>query len=762
MRISLLSIVPATVLLGLAGCADRADAPLGPPSPPLAALSDGAHRGNDHFFFLPPMVPNPSYHGTFDAGLAPVVDICEWTGSGCLLPAVATFTTTTGPGSETVRVADDHYIVNWHTDLFPLDPGKVYRVRVTVAGTELGYADVSVVGSGREVKNVNTNEYIALVDGRTLPIKFRIEVGAVFVIGPDGGTANAADGQVQLVVPPGALATEVGIVVRPVPDSDYPPGLGIIPGTVYDFQPSGLVFAQPVHLTIAYDPANVPTGVPEATLTFLAVTAGVWDELPGTTVDETANTISGPIDRFSKKGGAAAASITVSPGAASLIIGQTVQLTPAVTDATGHPMVRRVFWESGDVAVATVDGNGLVAAVGAGSATITARAGRNVAQAQIASVPVVSVTPATAALLVGETVQLTAAVTDVSGNPVALPVQWSSSAPAVATVNGAGLVMAVAAGNATITALAGGVPAVAQVQVSAPSPGFWTYVAPMPTARGRLAAAVANGILYTVGGSWSGNLRNLEAYNPGTNTWAVRAYMPTQREAMSAASFNGIIYVVGGGPSIYSPALGTLEAYDPATNTWTTRAPMPTPRMYLGFAELNGILYAVGGHASGTFLATVEAYDPATNTWTTRAPLPTARNGLGLAVVNGILYAFGGYSPSGYVSRVDAYDTATNSWTPRAPMGVPRGYFASGVLHGVIYAAGGIGSPASGCNSASVCAIVEAYNPVTDAWATRASLATPRYATAGGVIGGLFYAAGGLYSPGAGTWDLSSVEAYHP
>ena len=36
-----------------------------------------------------------------------------------------------------------------------------------------------MVNSGKDLKNVDTNEYIALKDGRTLPIKFRIEEGAI-------------------------------------------------------------------------------------------------------------------------------------------------------------------------------------------------------------------------------------------------------------------------------------------------------------------------------------------------------------------------------------------------------------------------------------------------------------------------------------------------------------------------------------------------------------------------------------------------------
>lgn len=151
-----------------------------PSSAITSAISDSAHNsGNEHFYFLPPLVPSPSYSGIFDGTLSPVVVICIWTGTECSTE-ITQYSTQTGPGSETIRVdpIEQYYIVNWHTDQFSLDPSKTYRIRVLVDEIELGYADVDVVKNGSELKNVNTNEYIPLKDGRTLPIKFRIEKGA--------------------------------------------------------------------------------------------------------------------------------------------------------------------------------------------------------------------------------------------------------------------------------------------------------------------------------------------------------------------------------------------------------------------------------------------------------------------------------------------------------------------------------------------------------------------------------------------------------
>lgn len=175
------------LLIGL-GIASCHEGPTNPPSPggPAYTISDGAHQGNPHVFFLPPMLPDPSSRFTsrFEGSLDVAIHICVWdrTEESCG-PALAMYNSNAGPGSETVRVpaGAEYYLVNWHTDdmlnQFPLGAGEVYRIQVLVRGTVVAFADVEVVGTARELKNVNTDEFIPLLDGRTLPIKVRIEAG---------------------------------------------------------------------------------------------------------------------------------------------------------------------------------------------------------------------------------------------------------------------------------------------------------------------------------------------------------------------------------------------------------------------------------------------------------------------------------------------------------------------------------------------------------------------------------------------------------
>jgi uncharacterized protein YjdB len=167
------------------------------------------------------------------------------------------------------------------------------------------------------------------------------------------------------------------------------------------------------------------------------------------------------------------ASVTVSPASASLTVGATTQLTATPKDANGTALSgRTVTWATSNAAVATVSASGLVTGVAAGSATITAtsegKSGTSAITVTNPPVASVTVTPAIASLVVGATVQLTATLKDVLGNPLSgRVVTWSSNAPGVAAVSGTGLVTGLGAGVVTITATSEGVSGTAAITATA-------------------------------------------------------------------------------------------------------------------------------------------------------------------------------------------------------------------------------------------------------------------------------------------------------
>lgn len=170
------------LLANVVACENHPTLPITTPQSPVHAIFDAAHGGgNPHFYFMPPMVPASPYEGAFDASVSPTVTICEWSGDACLGDPVATYTMTTGLGSEVVRldVTQEQYIVNWHTGRIELDSAATYRIKVVAGGYTLGFADIDIYATRREAKSFLTNAIIPLKDGVTLPISFRIEEGAV-------------------------------------------------------------------------------------------------------------------------------------------------------------------------------------------------------------------------------------------------------------------------------------------------------------------------------------------------------------------------------------------------------------------------------------------------------------------------------------------------------------------------------------------------------------------------------------------------------
>ena len=118
-----------------------------------------------------------------------------------------------------------------------------------------------------------------------------------------------------------------------------------------------------------------------------------------------------------------------------------------------------VTWTSSDESVATVDENGVVRAVSMGTATITATPGDATLQKTAAcavtvsrSVESVTIDTASATLYTGKTLQLAAQA--LPEDATDRKIVWSSSDPAVATVNANGLVTAKTPGKITITATA--------------------------------------------------------------------------------------------------------------------------------------------------------------------------------------------------------------------------------------------------------------------------------------------------------------------
>ena len=154
--------------------------------------------------------------------------------------------------------------------------------------------------------------------------------------------------------------------------------------------------------------------------------------------------------------------VTLSQTEASMIVGgETLTLTPTFTPSDAS--IKTVTWTTSDASVATV-ANGVVTAVGAGTATITATATNGTADTSddktatctvtvsYVNVSGVTLSQTAASMTVGDAA-LTLTATVAPSNASNKTVTWTTSDASVATVAN-GVVTAVAAGTATITATA--------------------------------------------------------------------------------------------------------------------------------------------------------------------------------------------------------------------------------------------------------------------------------------------------------------------
>lgn len=171
----------------------------------------------------------------------------------------------------------------------------------------------------------------------------------------------------------------------------------------------------------------------------------------------------------------------------------------------------------------------------------------------------------------------------------------------------------------------------------------WKRVAPLPEARGALAAAVLGHKILAVGGIGPlGLADDLFVYEPPENAWTKKTPAPTRRDHLAAGALRGVFYVAGGREKSLSKNLALLEAYDPNADTWRTGPRLPTARGGVAGAAFDDLFVVVGGEQPGGTFSEVEAFDPASNRWLSLPPLPTPRHGLAAVAIGNTLYVIGG------------------------------------------------------------------------------------------------------------------------
>jgi len=407
-------------------------------------------------------------HVTVTVILAPVAAVTLSTGEASLVPGEPLQL------SATTRDALGHPLalrsIDWSTSAHAV---ATVTPSGLVTGVGVGVATITATSEGR-----SSSATMTVLDGGWVT--------------PAGGLVTAAAGDVVLEVPAGALESPTAITVMSVTE---PAGSAIVPGTTYEFGPAGTQFHHPVTMWIRYRAGSEPPGSNPLLYRIRQWQSQAWAGLPSrSTTVLTTRTTSVQITSLDRYGigfqpvPSDAVVARVNPPHVSLMLGQNWRLSSTFLDENGMALPGlEGSWVSSVPTIASVapdtGGTALVTALSPGLTTVavslqtvwfqSVSAGATITVAPISPPPpepppppppqgpiaVASITLSAEAdtLVPAETMQVTSTLRDAHGNELTgRIIVWTSSAPAVASVSGTGLVTAASVGVAQITATSEG------------------------------------------------------------------------------------------------------------------------------------------------------------------------------------------------------------------------------------------------------------------------------------------------------------------
>ncbi len=282
----------------------------------------------------------------------------------------------------------------------------------------------------------------------------------------------------------------------------------------------------------------------------------------------------------------------------------------------------------------------------------------------------------------------------------------------------------------------------------------WTTKAANPIIRAEALKAVVDDKLYVFGGfsgdgDAAGPVVTSDVYDPTTNKWTAIADLPDRLTHAGVAVVGHNIYFAGGyigiGATGYNQQFGTTNTwvYNTDTNKFTAFVPLPSAVSAGGLVLLNNELHYVGGNNNsrqdiGTHYV-LDLNNPSAG-WKTAVSLPHGRSHMGLVTLNGKIYAIGGQfgNDADTVTQnyVEVWDPANPGvWTELATLPTKLSHFASAVIvvGNRIMTFGG--ETAYNVDSA----LVYAYDPATNSWASMTSLPGKRFSGVAAVLDGNIY-----------------------
>ena len=156
-------------------------------------------------------------------------------------------------------------------------------------------------------------------------------------------------------------------------------------------------------------------------------------------------------------------------------------------------------------------------------------------------------------------------------------------------------------------------PSLATAELYDPTTNSWRNATPMHTGRtGDTATTLRDGHVLVVGGGPP------ELYDPVNDMWSFAGTMPyaDRDEHTATLLLNGRVLVAGG--NISTGEIADVEVYDPQTNGWSVAASLPEARNYHSATLLKDGRVLIAGGCCVNFAALL--YDPGSNNWSSTGP----------------------------------------------------------------------------------------------------------------------------------------------
>lgn len=269
----------------------------------------------------------------------------------------------------------------------------------------------------------------------------------------------------------------------------------------------------------------------------------------------------------------------------------------------------------------------------------------------------------------------------------------------------------------------------------------WMTLAPVPTPRTEVAAAVADGRIVVVGGFAPGaTVATTEIYDVAEDRWSDGPDLPVAVNHAMGASHGGEAYVFGG-------TLSDGEISDAAfvlrDGAWQPLPAMPEPRTAGGAAVAGGLIYVVGGIGPEGVAERTQVFDPSAGRWSVTVGLGRPREHMGVAAVDDRVYAVGGRAGTlaGF-GDVEVLDPGSGSWSPLPALPTPRGGMAAtATSNGFVVAAGGE-------EEGGTFDEVEAFDVDAERWAALPPMPTARHGVGVAAVDTTVYVIAGGVKPG--------------